>query len=105
MASRFVPNPDFHREARATRPFRTGMAKITVGLSQSIKAAALPFRDTGNYIDRIHPRSRGRSNRVDVEYHFGHIIELGSVNNAPQHNIRRGVREAGLMFRDDRAAQ
>jgi hypothetical protein len=97
---RFRRNPAFHEEIEATPEFKKGEAKITVGVAESIQAAAEPFRDTGNYIGRVH----ARGTRVETERHFSHIIELGSVNNPPQRNILRGVTAAGLRFEDDRAA-
>ncbi len=94
---RFVPDPTFKAQLRRERPFKRGMAKITVQAAEAIKTAALPFRDTGNYIDRIGVRGT----RVEVERHFAHILELGSIHNPPQGNIRRGTTAAGLRFEDD----
>lgn len=95
--ARFVANPAFRRELQSTPEFRGGLAKITVEVAASIKAAALPFRDTGHYIDSVRPRG----GRVYLERHFAHIIEFGSVNNPPQANVRRGVNATGLRFQDD----
>jgi hypothetical protein len=97
--TKFIVNPNWKPEIQQERPFRQGMGKITVGVSESIKTAALPFRDTGNYIDRIGIRT-GHPTHVELERHFAHIIELGSVNNPPQHNVRRGIRSAGLRYED-----
>lgn len=98
--SRFVPNPAFKTEIQAEPPFGTGMRKITVGVADSIKVAAEPFRDTGNFIGRVGVRGT----TVELERHFAHIIELGSIHNPPQRNALRGTRAAGLRFEDDRAA-
>ncbi len=95
-----MPNPAFRVEIQAEPPFRAGMGKITVGVAESIKVAAEPFRDTGNFIGRVGVRGT----TVELEKHFTHIIELGSVNNPPQRSALRGARAAGLRFEDARAA-
>lgn len=95
--ARFVPNPSFKTEIQQERPFRRGMRTITVTVAESIKVAAEPFRDTGNYIGRVGVRDTN----VELEKHFAHIMEYGSVNNPPQANARRGVTAAGLRFEDD----
>ncbi len=95
-----MPNPAFRSQIQAEPPFRAGMGKITVGLAESIKVAAEPFRDTGNFIGRV----GARGTTVELEKHFAHIMELGSANNPPQRNALRGARAAGLRFEDDRAA-
>jgi hypothetical protein len=100
MSTRFVPNPAFKSQIQAEAPFGTGMRKITVGVAESITVAAEPFRDSGNYIGRVGVRGT----TVELEKHFAHIMEFGSVNNPPQRNALRGVRAAGLRFEDDRAA-
>lgn len=96
MATRFVPNPAFKAELRRTPVFRKGTAEITVKVAESVKTAALPFRHTGHYIRSVKPRG----SRVYLEPSVAHIIELGSVNNPPQANVRRGVKAAGLRFED-----
>lgn len=96
MATRFVPNPTFRRDLEREPEFVKGTAQITATVAESIKAAAEPFRDTGKYIRSMEQQG----NRVYLEPHFAHIIELGSVNNPPQANVRRGVRTAGLRFED-----
>lgn len=96
MATRFVPNATFKAEIQAERPFRQGMRKITVTVAESIKVAAEPFRDTGNYIGRVGTRGTN----VELEKHFAHLQEYGSVNNPPQGNARRGVTAAGLRYED-----
>lgn len=94
---RFVRNRAFERELRADPEFQSGQAQATVRVAESIKDAARPFRRTGHYIRLI----KARKNRVYLDPHFAHIIERGSVNNAPQANVRRGVKAAGLRFEDD----
>jgi hypothetical protein len=103
MAVRFVPNPAFRRELESERPFKQGMGETTIGLSESIKIAAEPYRHTGNFIRRVGPSRAGRGFSVEIERFFGHIIELGSVNNAPQRNVLRGALAAGMRFHDDGA--
>ncbi len=95
--ARFVRNPGFEAELRREPEFTQGMARETVVVADAIKAAARPFRDTGNYIDKVETRGT----RVHLEPHFAHLIELGSVNNPPQANVRRGVTAAGHRFEDD----
>lgn len=99
MATRFIPNPAFRAEIQQEAPFRRGMAGVTVGVAESIKVAAEPFRDTGNFIGRVGVR-RGHPTQVQTESHFSHILEWGSRNNAPQGNVRRGVIAAGWRYAD-----
>lgn len=95
--ARFVANRAFKAELQAEPEFQAGTARITVEVAESIKAAARVFKDTGHYIDAV----QTRKNRVHLEPHFAHIIELGSVNNPPQANVRRGVNTLGMRFQDD----
>ncbi len=95
--ARFVSNPGFKRELQAEPEFTQGMARETAVVADAIKTAARSFRDTGNYIDKV----QSRGSRVHLEPHFAHIIELGSVNNPPQANVRRGVAASGHRFVDD----
>lgn len=96
---RFVRNPNFKAELQAEPQFVAGMVAETVRTAEQIKLAAEPFRHTGNYIRNV----KVRRTRIYVEPHFWHIIEFGSVNNAPQANVRRGVIAAGLRFEDSLA--
>lgn len=102
--SRFVANPKFRSELKSEPPYKRGMGFIAFKVADEIEVAALPFRDTGNYIRRVEAKTNGRSFWIETERHFGHLQELGSVNNPPQRNILRGVQAAGLRFEDDRAA-
>lgn len=104
--TRFIPNPTFKQEMVGDPEFRRGMAQITARVAESIQAAAAPFRDTGAYMREIGPvpETVAGQHRVALPRHIWHIVELGSVNNPPQANVRRGVRAAGLRFEDDRAA-
>lgn len=102
--TRFVANPDFQRELKSEPPYKRGVGAIAVRVEDAIELAALPFRDTGNYMKRVEARYINGEFFVEVERHFGHLMEFGSINNAPQANIRRGVKAAGLRFEDDRAA-
>lgn len=94
---RFRRNPRFEREFRATPEFKAHIATEAVIVATAIELAAVPFRYSGNYIDRI----SAHANRVELEKHFAHLMEYGSVNNPPQANGRRGVIAAGLRFADD----
>lgn len=95
--SRFVPNPGFRRELQADPRFAKGIAFITTGVAEQIEAAAEPFRASGYFVRHV----RARRNRVLLRDPFAHLVELGSANNPPQANARRGVRAAGLRFADD----
>jgi hypothetical protein len=59
---------------------------------------------------RIMPAGRGQNIRVEREGtkilvanhdHGGHLDEWGSINNPPYAPLRRGVRSAGLRFREE----
>ncbi len=93
---RFEPNLHFRHELRSSAEFTTGMQRITVALTQQIKLAAEPFRNTGYFVSHVRVGRR----RVLLRDPFAHISEFGSVNNPPQGNVRRGVKAAGLRFRD-----
>lgn len=95
---RFRPNPAFEHQYRKTPEFREFIAGQTRILASSIIFAAYPYRDTGNYIDRVQAHAIGY---VELEKHFAHIMEFGSVNNPPQANARRGAIAAGMRFVDD----
>lgn len=97
MATRFVPNPAFRRELEAEPEFVNGVTFVTEEVAVSIQTAAEPFRHTGRTIRAMQTRPQ----RIYLEPHFGHLAELGSVNNPPQANVRRGVKAAGLRFADD----
>ncbi len=107
MSTRFVPNPDFRRELRAESQYKAGMTGITVGVSESIRDAALVYRNTGAYMRDIGPveeRLADGEHRIALPRHIWHVVELGSVNNPPQANVLRGVRAAGLRYEHDAAA-
>ncbi len=107
MSVRFVKNPAFEEQHSQAPAFRKGMAAITVGVAESIKTAALPFRNTGAYIDQIGAVPvwlAGGGHLVALPRHIWHVVELGSVNNPPQANVLRGVRAAGLRYEHDAAA-
>lgn len=74
------------------------MIALTKVVESSIVFMAFPFRDSGNYIDRISTRGT----RVLLEHHFAHLMEYGSANNPPQANARRGVLAAGMRWDGDR---
>jgi hypothetical protein len=97
----FIPNPAFRPEISRTKRFRAGMGEITVGVAEEIRLAAEVFRDTGNFIRRVGVRG----NRIELERHFAHIIEMGSRNNPPQRNALRGAVAAGLRYEDPRGAE
>lgn len=94
--ARFVLNPAFRRELETEPEFTKGMAVITGEVAASIKTAAEPFRKSGRTVRGIN----ARGSRIHLEPHFGHLAELGSVNNPPQRNVLRGVKAAGLRFED-----
>lgn len=93
----FKRNPAFKAEFRKTPRFRGAMIEQTEIVESAIIFAAFPHRDTGNYINRISTRGT----RVFLEKHFAHIMEYGTVTQAPQANVRRGVISTGLRFSDD----
>lgn len=92
--ARFQRNPAFKQELQAEPPFQKEIGRYTDSVASSIGSAALRFMDTGNYIRRIGVRGH----TVELEKHFAHIMEYGSVNNKPQANVRLGVKAAGLRF-------
>lgn len=95
---RFRPNPAFKAELQATPEFRAGFAGITTIVGASIRLAAEPYRNTGYFIRRIVVVG----NRVEYRDWGWHFSEFGSIHNTPQRNALRGVKAAGLEYRDGR---
>jgi hypothetical protein len=97
MAS-FRKNPAFEKQAQAQPEFQAGVSRVTAGLAEEIKIAALPFRHTGYFIKKV----RAGGKRVLLRDPFAHLSEYGSINNPPQANARRAARTAGMRFDDQR---
>lgn len=72
------------------------MVERTRLVAATIRFVALPYRNTGYFIQHIEVRG----NRILFQDPFYHLSEWGSVNNPPQRNALRGVRAAGLRYED-----
>jgi hypothetical protein len=93
---RFRPNPRAEQGIRRQPEFKADMAERTRLVAATIRFVALPFRNTGYFIQHIEVRG----NRVLFQDVFWFLSEFGSVHNPPQRNALRGVRAAGLRFED-----
>lgn len=93
---RFQPNPRAQAGIQRQPEFKAGMAERTRLVAATIRFMALPYRNTGYYIQHIEVRGT----TIRFEDPFWHLSEYGSRNNPPQRNALRGVRAAGLRFED-----
>lgn len=93
---RFRPNPRAEQGIRRQSEFKTEMAERTRLVAATIRFVALPYRNTGYFIQHIEVRG----NRVLFQDPFWFLSEFGSIHNPPQRNALRGVRAAGLRFED-----
>lgn len=98
---RFRPNPRAEEGIRKQPVFRAAMAENAKTVAAVIRFVALPYRNTGYFIQHIEERG----NRVLFLDPFWHLSEFGSVHNPPQRNALRGVRAAGLRYEDAGAKQ
>lgn len=93
---RFKANLRAEQGIRRQPEFNTEMAERTRFVAATIRFVALPYRNTGYFIQHIEVRG----NRVVFLDPFWHLSEFGSVNNPPQRNALRGTRAAGLRYED-----
>lgn len=93
---RFRPNPKAEQGIRRQPEFKAEMIEKTRLVAATIRFVALPYRNTGYYIQHIEVRGT----RIVFEDVFWFLSEFGSVNNPPQRNALRGVRAAGLRYED-----
>lgn len=95
---RFRPSPRAEQGIRRQPEFKTEMAERTRLVAATIRFVALPYRNTGYFIQHIDVRG----NRIVFLDPFWFLSEYGSIhpNNPPQRNALRGVRAAGLRFED-----
>lgn len=93
---RFRRSPGAEAGIRKQPEYRTAMAEKTRLVAATIRFVALPYRESGYYIQHIEVRGT----KILFEDPFWHLSEYGSVNNPPQRNALRGVRAAGLRFED-----
>lgn len=98
---RFQRNPGAEAGIRKQPEYRAALAEKTRLVAATIRFVALPYRNTGYYIQHIEVRGT----RIEFQDVFWFLSEYGSVNNPPQRNALRGVRAAGLRFEDDGANQ
>lgn len=92
----FRPNPRATAGIQRQLEFKAEMAERTRLVAATIRFMALPYRETGYYIQHIEVRGT----TIRFEDPFWHLSEYGSRNNPPQRNALRGVRAAGLRFVD-----
>lgn len=97
---RFRPNPRAEQAIRRQPEFKGEMAEKTRLVAATIRFVALPYRNTGYFIQHI--EVRGTTIRFEDSFWF--LSEFGSVHNPPQRNALRGVRAAGLRYVDGREA-
>lgn len=96
---RFKPNPRAERGIRRQPEFVASMTERTRLVAATIRFVALPYRNTGYFIQHIEVRGT----KILFLDPFYHLSEWGSVHNPPQRNALRGVRAAGLRYEDARS--
>lgn len=93
---KFVPNPDFNRELKATPTFQRA---LHVGAeAAAAQARLIAPRHTGAYARSIEVADVDGHPVIKTTDPFGHLVEFGSANNVIYAPLRRGVRAAGLRF-------
>ena len=92
MSTRFVRNPGFERELRASPGVQAFMNAATVAAADEVREKA-PHA-TGYYKRRV----RAQGDRVVTLDPFWHLVEFGSANNPTYAPLRRGIRAAGLRL-------
>ncbi len=97
--AKFVPDPSFDEKLQSDPMYRAA-------LKAAAEPAAAAARNTAH---AIMPSKRGRDITVVVDGkrvlvsnpdHGAHLDEWGSKNNPPYAPLRRGVRAAGLKFKE-----
>lgn len=101
----FRPDPRAEEGIRKQPVFRAAMAENAKTVAAVIRFVALPYRNTGYFIQHIEERETDSRNLIWFLDPFWHLSEFGSVSNPPQRNALRGVRAAGLRYEDAGAKQ
>lgn len=94
---------DPNLEVRLTRSYKPALVKAAE--AAVLNAKLLAPKRTGAYAKGIKVKQvRGKVYVAATDFK-SHWIEWGSVNNTPSAPVRRGVRAAGLKFREDLRAK
>lgn len=103
----FKPNPRGMRKVEQSPELGRVVDRQTRRIARAVRDAAPVL--TGRFARSIRARPAQRSGRtggwigkVTTSDPFWHLEEYGSRNNAPHRSFERGVRAAGLRFRDHR---
>lgn len=98
MPSYFRKNPGFNQELSSEAGYKEALAVAAKPAEAAAKSFA-PVR-TGAYRDSIHVVIDSKGVRLDASDFKAHWVEWGSANNSPSAPLRRGVRAAGLKFKE-----
>jgi len=98
MPSYFKPNRNLERELAAEGDYQKGLAK---GAQPAVDAAKqfAPVEE-GDYRDGIEVVIDDDAVRIDAKDWKSHFIEWGTVDTPIFAPLRRGVRAAGLRFKE-----
>jgi hypothetical protein len=102
--ARFQPNPGFARQAANDVEIRAalrGEAERIADHARSLMHRG-PDPRHGHTADQFVVEDEDGEIRVGIDDFAGHLVEFGSVNNAPFAPLRRGVQAAGLELHEER---
>lgn len=97
--ARFVPNPALVAELEASDAYDAARRAVGEVIKANAEAIA-PEGTTGEYHRSFYVSEEGSVGTLDP---FGHLVEWGSVNNAPYATLRRAVTASGLVLDEEEA--
>lgn len=97
-SSYFRTNPNLSRDISSEAGYKEALAVAAKPAEAAAKSFA-PVR-TGAYRDSIRVVIDSKGVRLDASDFKSHWVEWGSVNQPPSAPLRRGVRAAGLRFKE-----
>lgn len=96
MNVRFTPNPAFEEEMAHDAVNHEKMKE----LAQVALDAAAAATTSRQFQERLAIEDGETGPELVVRWSLWHLIEYGSVNNAPEAPLRRGLEAAGLVLTD-----
>lgn len=98
MSVTYKENSSFDADQAKEADFLAAMEEAANAVLAAIAAAA-PVR-SGYYVDSLSVSIDGDVITVGTTDFAGHMVEWGSINNAPYAPVRRGVLAAGLRLEE-----
>jgi hypothetical protein len=94
----FKLNRGFGEELGKQRAYNEALASSTQPAAAAVRMAAP--RETGAYARSISVVIESGEVRLKSSDPFAHLVEWGSAKNPPYAPLRRGIRAAGLRFKE-----